>query len=67
MLKLLVKGSGTNGLAKHIANVTGTPLCGNNLKLTDWHIEEQTTPTGIICAQCRRIQAAISQNSVEPR
>jgi hypothetical protein len=61
MMRLLVKGSGTNGLAKHIADAAGQPLCGNNLKLADWHIEEPASLAGIICAQCRRIQAASSQ------
>ena len=65
VITLLVKGSGMNGLAKHIANVKGAPLCGNNLKLADWHIEQHTTATGVICYQCRRIAAAVVKETNE--
>jgi hypothetical protein len=58
VITLLVKGSGMSGLAKHIANAMGAPLCGNHLKLEDWHIEQHPTVTGVICYQCRRIAAA---------
>jgi hypothetical protein len=59
MIRLLVKGAGVAGLAMHIADATGAPLCRNNLKLSDWHIEEyELAASGVICAQCRRIQAA---------
>jgi hypothetical protein len=67
MMQLLVKGSGMAGLAKHIADAKGAPLCGNNLKLADWHIEEHSAPTGVICAQCRRIYAASYHNSARAR
>jgi hypothetical protein len=63
MITLLIKGSGMNGLAKHIANVMGAPLCGNNLKLEDWHIEQQATATGVICYQCRRSAAAVAKET----
>jgi hypothetical protein len=63
MMKLLVKGSNTSGLAMHIADATGAPLCGNHLKLGDWHIEERASPLGVICWQCRRSNAAHSQHA----
>lgn len=57
-MRLLVKGAGTAGLAMHIADDRGFPLCRNHIKLQDWHIEDRANPSGVICGQCRRISEA---------
>jgi hypothetical protein len=58
MKRLLVKGSGSDGLAAHIPDAEGRPLCYTRLKLADWRIDTMQRPGGIlICHNCLRAQA----------
>jgi hypothetical protein len=55
-MHLLIKGGGHTGLAAHIADINGRPLCKTQIKLCDWQISE-LLPTGIIvCRHCREIE-----------
>jgi hypothetical protein len=56
-MRLLIKGAGNTGLAAHIANAHGAPLCRTNIKLSDWYIQERSNPILLICYNCRRVQA----------
>jgi hypothetical protein len=53
---LLVKGHGGQGLAAHIPDGAGAPLCKTNLKRVDWQIQQRVEHNVIVCAHCKRIQ-----------
>lgn len=63
---LLVKGNGGQGLAAHVPDSTGSPLCKTSLKLADWHIEDRSECGRVICYHCKRLQGktrAVGQDS----
>jgi hypothetical protein len=51
---LLVKGQREQGLAAHIPDDAGHPLCKTNLKLSDWQIQDRVESTIVVCYHCRR-------------
>ena len=57
-MRFLTKRNAKAGLAVHIADTTGAPLCGKRLKLETWRLHTYLTETDVICASCRRIYTA---------
>ena len=53
-MKLLVKGRGLEGLAAHIADAFGQPLCTARLDPAKWQTQDRSTYEGVICRTCRR-------------
>jgi hypothetical protein len=56
-MRLLVKARDRLGLAAHIPDLAGQPLCGIQLNPATWHIEEPRSLGLTICKNCRREQA----------
>jgi hypothetical protein len=53
---LLIK-TGMQGLAAHLANASGQPICKSKINLTNWRLQERCQESVLICANCRRIRA----------
>lgn len=51
---LLVKMDRSFGLAAHIPDAEGKPLCKARLNLATWQLQEQSTEKIVICNNCRR-------------
>ncbi len=49
---LLVRVDPTEGLADHIPNIVGQPLCKIRLNLSLWQIEERPVEEARICHRC---------------
>src|SRR6185436_6763983 len=60
-MKLLIKSLSDTGLAAHIPDAHGAPLCQLRLKLANWRIEDRTPPPHVICQNCKQTQAKIDQ------
>ena len=56
MMWLLAKIAGAKGLAAHIPDLDGKPLCKARLNFSTWRLQE-TQPEVVICYHCRRVQA----------
>ena len=56
MLRLLIKVSGAKGLAAHIADADGKPLCATRLKRSTWRLQQRSSDGIVVCGNCRRIQ-----------
>jgi hypothetical protein len=56
-MRLLIKGAGNQGVAAHIPNAEGLPICRTRINLTGWNIAEQHTPHTVVCYHCKRAQA----------
>jgi hypothetical protein len=55
MARLLIK-TGVTGLAAHIPDDLGLPLCHTQIKLGQWQIHYQSPEGMVICSNCRRAQ-----------
>ena len=54
-MQLLIKDIDYQGVAAHIVDTHGNPLCHINIKRSLWHIQEQPERNIVICYHCRRI------------
>ena len=63
-MRLLIKGGGPLGLAAHIPDGDGAPLCGTRLKRSDWSIHDLPATSVVVCANCKRIEAATIEQRV---
>jgi hypothetical protein len=61
-MQLLIKIRKNPGLAAHLPDTEGMPLCHLPLQRADWRIEDRTLPLPLICHTCQRIQAKIDRN-----
>jgi hypothetical protein len=58
-MRYLVKIGDTKGLAMHIPDETGRPLCAAKIKLADWRVEHRPEGSGTVCWHCRRTYAKL--------
>jgi hypothetical protein len=56
-MNVLMKDSDKLGLAAHIPNSNGQPLCRLKLKLTNWHIHNRLPTSLLICHHCLLVWA----------
>ena len=56
VMNYLVKNGMNYGLAMHIPDATGMPICGTRIKRATWRIEERSSTGAVVCWHCRRIQ-----------
>ena len=56
-MHVLMKDSDTFGLAAHIPDPKGQPLCHLKLKLATWQIRDRSPTSLLICHHCLRAQA----------
>ncbi len=56
-MRLLVKGAGNLGVAAHIPDTNGMPICQTQLNLAHWNLSEHRKPNVVICYHCKRTQA----------
>jgi hypothetical protein len=67
-MNLLTKDNDTLGLAAHIPDTHGGPLCHLNLNLAHWHIGDRLPTSLLICHHCLRALAkqALAANVDRP-
>jgi len=61
MQSYLVKKDPTAGLAAHIADAQGQPLCKTQLNPATWSLQTSIPAGTIVCYHCRRKQAHAEQ------
>jgi hypothetical protein len=64
-MQLLINRS-SPGLAAHIADIQGRPLCKTPIKLTNWLLGDQERTAIIVCRQCLRAEAKIDAKRGSP-
>jgi hypothetical protein len=53
MARLLVTVDVKKGLAAHIADAAGKPLCHAELNLTLWRVQDRSAEGLVVCRNCR--------------
>jgi hypothetical protein len=53
MARLLVAVGANKGLAVHIPDTEGKPLCRALLKLALWQVQDQSAEGLVVCRNCR--------------
>ncbi len=61
-MQLLVYTDRTRGVAQHIPNLLGYPLCKTPINLSLWQIEERLVDTTLICHRCKQMQAKLARS-----
>ena len=56
-MNFLMKDNDTFGLAAHLPDHQGQPLCHLKLNLANWHIHDRVPTSLLICHHCIRAQA----------
>jgi hypothetical protein len=56
MATFLVKKGGPQGLAAHLADDLGRPLCKAPLRLATWEPESQPPERTVVCGNCLKKQ-----------
>lgn len=57
----LVKKDPTSGLAAHIVDTQGKPLCKAQLNLATWTLQASVSVDVLVCYHCRRKQSTTEQ------
>ena len=60
-MRLLVCIDRTRGVAQHIPNLLGYPLCKTPIRLSLWQLEERPVDTTLICHICKQKQAKLAR------
>jgi hypothetical protein len=55
-LRLLVPVNKNAGLAAHIPDADGHPLCKTNIKASRWQVDSLVKSPPIVCRHCKRVQ-----------
>jgi hypothetical protein len=55
-MHLLIKSNGEPGLAAHIPDMNGDPLCNIKIKRADWHVCDRSPNRLVVCYHCRRVK-----------
>jgi len=61
MSQFLVKRGAPTGLAAHIADTSGHPLCKSPLNLSSWQLEQLPPQKIVICRNCRKKEAQMER------